>query len=559
MAMAARRLAGRCRVPSALMPPFCRPAHVARIQSYYEATRSIRTYNHHALADGVRAEFPGLRLGRGSGGGVSGDGGGGGGSGVGGGGGGSGQGGGGRSGGGGGGTTSGAAPPVFADGASGSQLHQGAIDAAVRQMRDGAANVGGGYGSSLACDRAVADARAAMADFFLCDPCEVVFGPSMTALAFHVARALERGARAPSESAIAHGWGASWIAAGANLVLDPFSHHANLSPWLRLAEACGAEVRWLPVAPAGASTGASAPSAGAPTPAALAGAFFSLDVSTEALAPLIDARTALVAVGAASNGCGSVHDVASLCAAAKELSSGGALTFVDAVHYAPHAALDVHQLGCDLLACSPYKFFAPHAGVLHGRAELLRALDFDRLSVQTDDLPCEANGGMSRAELGTQSYESLAGTTAAVDYLASLGARFGGADAAAPRRERLESGMHAIRAHENDLKRRFLEGAAAMGDGLRVLGHVDITPSALDARTPTFAVARRGMSGAHLASELVRQDVWCTAGNHYAQFWGAHSGGLANNDEGMCRIGFLHYNTVAEVDRVLGAIESARP
>ena len=516
---------------------FCRPQHVPNIQSYYEATRSIATYDHRGLAEGVRGEFPGLTPpgdggvgldGRGS---SSSGGGNGGGSG---------------SGGGGGGTTS-TGPPIFADGASGSQLHQSAIDAAVRQMQYGAANVGGGYGSSLLVDRAVGDARDAMSDFMNCAPHEVVFGPSMTSLTFHVARALERHAR------LRHAGGGDtllWPQAHANVVLDPFSHHANISPWVRMAEAVGAEVRWLPVV--GSATAAAAGSDAAATPVC------TLDARLDALSGLIDEHTALVAFGAASNGVGSVHDVPALCAAAKQLSSGGAHTFVDAVHYAPHVAVDVQALGCDILACSPYKFFAPHAGTLYGRESVLAALDADRLSVQTDELPCEENCNMSRMELGTQSYESLAGTTAAVDYLASVGTRFGGADEGASRRCRLESGWRAIGAHENEIKKRFLDGAAAMGDAVRVLGHVGTTRDALEARTCTFAVSRRGLSAAQFASALVKQNIWCTAGNHYAQFWGEHSGGMANDDEGMARIGFLHYNTLAEVDRVLEAIERCK-
>lgn len=269
---------------------------------------------------------------------------------------------------------------------------------------------------------------------------------------------------------------------------------------------------------------------------------------------MIDGRTSLVAVGAASNGVGTVHDVQAVCAAAAELSEGRAVSFVDAVHYAPHALVDVRALGCDFLACSPYKFFGPHSGVLFGRAELLAVLPVDNLAAQDDGLPRDANCHMSRWELGTQNFEALAGVTAAVDYLASVGPRFGGAEVGAPRRVRLDAAWRAIVAHERELKARFLEGAAAV-NGLRVLGVTDM--SRLELRTATFAVAKTGRAQAELCEALCARGIWCTAGNHYASFWEKYGGGLATVEEGMTRIGLLHYNTLEEVDRILRALDEA--
>ncbi|CAK0841979.1 unnamed protein product [Prorocentrum cordatum] len=256
-----------------------------------------------------------------------------------------------------------------------------------------------------------------------------------------------------------------------------------------------------------------------------------------------DIRAGLGSGGAASNGAGSVHDVRAVCARAEELSGGRALRYVDAVHYAPHGHVDVEAIGCDMLACSPYKFFGPHSGVLFGRSELLAELPVDRLDVQDDRLPCDDNCHMSRWEVGTQNHEALAGVVAAVDYLAGLGERFGGADAGAPRRDRLRYAWTAIQAHENELKVRFLEGAERV-HGLRVLGVTD--PGRVDFRTSTFAIAKDGMTAAELAERLCRRGVWCTAGNHYAGFWGDLSAGLATPDTGMARIGFLHYNTLED-------------
>ena len=286
------------------------------------------------------------------------------------------------------------------------------------QLRYGVANVGGDYKSSENVGIAVDSARAAMADLFNCAPAEVVFGPSMTMLTFHVARALE----------------ATLLQRGDEIVLDPLSHRANVSPWRRLAQKRGATVRWLPVANSGSDC--------------------SLDTA-DLSSVITPGRTKLVAVGAASNGTGSVHDVATVCAAA---SASGALSYVDAVHYAPHHLIDVHQWGCDFAVCSPYKFFGPHSGTLFGRRSLLEALDCDRLDLSDDGLPSADNCGMSRWELGTQNHEALAGVGAAVDYLASLGGRAGGgaADQPASRRKKLQAGFAAIEAHEDELKVRAL-------------------------------------------------------------------------------------------------------
>ncbi|CAE7812702.1 csd [Symbiodinium sp. CCMP2592] len=451
-------------------------------ETHYEAVRSLNSYDHHKLCETVRKEFPGLRSGLRD-------------------------------------------APVLADGASGSQLHESAIQAVQDQLTSGIANIGGAYESSSRAEAAVSAARLAMSDFLGgCEAQEVVFGASMTALVLHLARALgpalAKGTTSPPR----------------NIVLDPLSHGANVWPWLSLARRLGAEVevRWLPVKDLSLS--------------------LSLDTSDQALNKVIDRNTCFVAAGAASNGVGSIHDVQQLCQTAKELSEEKALTFVDAVHYAPHGRINVHRIGCDFLVCSPYKFFGPHAGVLFGRRRLLESLPADRLDCSDDSLPSMVNGNMSRWEVGTQNYEALAGVTAAVNYLADLGHRFGGASPSAPRPERLEAGWHAIEAHENDLKRRFLEGLQSIRT-VHLLGEPD--PSRIAHRTATFAVCKESLAPQELAMRLCSRGIWCTAGNHYAGFWEAHSDGLATNEEGMARLGLLHYNSLREVDRVLAALEDA--
>jgi len=307
--------------------------------------------------------------------------------------------------------------------------------------------------------------------------------------------------------------------------LDPMSHGANVWTWVQLAKACGAEVRWLSI-----------------------GDDLVLNSQPDVLSKVIDEKTRLVAVGYASNGVGSVHDVKAICATAESLSNGSALRFVDAVHYAPHGRVDVQDISCDFLACSPYKFFGPHSGVLYGRRHLLQTLSTDRLDVQDDGLPSDENCNMSRWEVGTQNHEAAAGIVAAVDYLAGLGDRFGGADSGTSRATRLDCAWRAIHAHESELKLCFLEGVAG-ARGLHLVGVAD--PAKAIQRTATFAVAKDGLTAEQLTNALCERHIWCTYGNHYAGFWSEHTGGVAQNDIGICRLGFLHYNTIEEVQEAV--------
>jgi cysteine desulfurase family protein (TIGR01976 family) len=399
---------------------------------------------------------------------------------------------------------------ILADGASGSQFHKTVIEGMVDQMTYGTANLGGNYASSRNAEKAMVNMRSAMADFLNCAGEEIALGASMTAVTYSVARALRNSV---------------WLRPGDNIVLDPMSHGANVWTWVQLANACGVEVRWLKV-----------------------GDGLVLDSGYDALSAVIDNNTRFVAVGYASNGVGSVHDVKAICAAAKELSNGRALRFVDAVHYAPHGRVDVQSIACDFLVCSPYKFFGPHSGILYGRKQLLETLAPDRLDCQTDALPTASNCNMTRWEVGTQSYETAAGITAAVDYIAGLGDRFGGTGRESSRATRLDCAWRAIAAHESDMKTAFLEGAAEVR-GLHILGVTDVAQEAK--RTATFAVAKDGLTAEELTDSLCEKGIWCTYGNHYAGFWSDHSNGLVTNDTGITRLGFLHYNTIAEVQEVV--------
>jgi cysteine desulfurase family protein (TIGR01976 family) len=247
-------------------------------------------------------------------------------------------------------------------------------------------------------------------------------------------------------------------------------------------------------------------------------------------------RTGLVAVTAASNALGTVPPVRRVADLAH---AAGALVFVDAVHYAPHRLIDVAALGADFLVCSAYKFYGPHTGVLWGREELLAGTETYRVVPAPD-------GGPGKWETGTQSFESLAGVGAAVEYLASLGD-------GPTRRERLRSGYAAIRAHEEALAVRFMKGVAGL-PGLRVYGLAD--PRRPGERTPTFALSVEGMPPADAARRLGEQGIYSWSGDYYAVGVMERLGVAGRG--GLLRIGFVHYNTAEEVDRVLAALAGLR-
>jgi cysteine desulfurase family protein (TIGR01976 family) len=380
-------------------------------------------------------------------------------------------------------------PAVYLDGPGGTQVPQRVIDAMVRFMERGGSNHGGPFVTSRETDAVHRSARFAIADLLGGSPSEIVFGQNMTSLTFAVSRSLAR----------------TWEE-GDEIVVTRLDHDANVSPWLLAARDRGVTVRWLDFDP---DDGCSLDATG-------------LD---EILGP----RTRLVAVTHASNATGTVVDVARVAAMAQAV---GALTYVDAVHHAPHYLIDVDALGIDFLACSAYKFFGPHTGVLWGRRELLESLDAYKVRPAPDDPP-------EKWETGTQSFESLAGVTAAVEYLASLGA-------GDHQRDRLTTAFKAIGEHEAALTGRFLDGVDAI-DGVRLYGIADQRP-----RTPTFAISVAGHSAQEVAEQLGKQGIFVWAGHYYAVEVMRRIGVLDLG--GLVRIGFVHYTTGSEVDRVLDAL-----
>lgn len=393
-------------------------------------------------------------------------------------------------------------PAVFADGPGGTQVTTGVVDAISSYLLHANANTHGAFVTSARTDGVIAAAQQAMADFLGCDPDEVVFGANMTSLTFALGRSIGRE-----------------LAPGDEIVLTRLDHDANFAPWQALEEQ-GAVIKIVDIDAEDCT----------------------LDMDD--LRHKITERTKLVAVGYASNAVGTINDVAEVVRLARTV---GALSFIDAVHYAPHGPLDVRALDCDFLACSPYKFFGPHAGTLYGKREHLQRLRPYKVRPATEALP-------GRWMTGTQSHEAMAGVTAAIDYLAELGRRTTN-DATAPeRRTHVLAAMHAIQAYERTLSEQLIGGLLAI-PGLTFYGIRE--PERFAWRTPTVAVRLEGFTPRELAERLGEQGIFTWDGNYYALNLAERLGVQAHG--GMLRIGFVHYNTPNEVERLLGALRELAP
>lgn len=382
---------------------------------------------------------------------------------------------------------------VYFDGPGGTQAVRGVGEAISDCLFHYNANEGGLFATSQECDRILADCHQALADFLGADDPECVFfGQNMTSLTFALSRAL------------GHTW-----RKGDEIVVTRLDHDANVTPWVLAARDAGAEVRMVDFRPADCT----------------------LDLDD--LRSKLSRKTKLVAVGAASNAVGTVNPVAEVARAAHEV---GALCFVDAVHYAPHRRIDVRGWDCDFVACSTYKFFGPHLGVMWGRRELLESLEPYKVRPATNELP-------GKWMTGTQNHEAIVGARAAVDYLAELGRQVGGPRLA--RSQALDQAFAAIGQHETNLLRQLLAGLAKMPD-LQLRGITDL--SRLEERVATIAFTHSRFTSRQLAQHLGECGIFTWHGNYYALNL-VEALGLV--DEGMLRVGMVHYNTAEEVDRLL--------
>lgn len=387
---------------------------------------------------------------------------------------------------------------VFLDGPAGTQVTQSVIDAISHYYCTCNANHGGQFATSRESDALTEQAHQALADFVGADDWkEIIFGANMTSLTFAFSRA------------VAQTW-----SEGDNIVVTRLDHDANVSTWALAARDRGVEVRYAEINKTDCT----------------------LDVTD--LKSKIDQRTRLVAVGLASNSSGSINPVEEITSYAKQFN---AQVFIDAVHYAPHRLIDVHEIGCDFLACSTYKFYGPHIGVLWAKSEILEGLEAYKVRPSATTIP-------EKWMTGTQNFASLCGSRAAVDYLADLGRTLAN-DGSLQRRQALQIAYQAIAVYEDRLCLRLLDGLASI-EGLQVYGITDI--SQLEKRVPTVSVTHPKLSASQLAFELGERGIFVWDGNYYALELTEQ---LGLEPEGMVRLGLVHYNTVEEVDRLLDALQ----
>ncbi len=386
-------------------------------------------------------------------------------------------------------------PAVFLDGPGGTQVPQRVIDAIADHLAHNNANTHGAYQTSRNTDHMIDEARAAMGDFLNCDADEIVFGANMTSLTFALSRALGRE-----------------LGPGDEIVLTLLDHDANFAPWKALEEK-GLTIRTVKFNEEDCT----------------------LDMQD--MADKIGKRSRLVAVGYASNAVGTINDVAEVVRLARQ---AGALSYIDAVHYAPHGAIDVRALDCDFLVCSTYKFFGPHMGVLYGKREHLKTLRPYKVRPNTDNIP-------NCWEWGTLNHECIAGIKACVDYWEELGRRAN--PAVATRRAAILAAHQAIHEHERKMTAKMIAGLLAI-PGLKLYGISD--PRRLENRCATFVVRIDPHTPLELATKLGERGFFTWDGNYYALNLTEQLD--VERRGGFLRIGLAHYNTMEEVEQMLAAL-----
>lgn len=386
-------------------------------------------------------------------------------------------------------------PTVFVDAPGGSQVPEPVIEAMAAYLRRSNANAHGAFVTSQETDGVIVEAHRAAADLLNADPDEVVFGPNATTLLFAITRSVAR-----------------TLGPGDEVVVTRLDHDANVRPWVLAAEDAGATVRW----------------------ADLREQDTTLDLGSFGAA--LSDRTKVVAFTLASNAVGTIPPAAELTRLVHERTP--AIVCCDGVHLAQHRRIDVRSIGADLVVCSPYKIFGPHLGILFGRRDLLSRLRPYKLRPADDALPFAF-------ETGTQNHEAFAGWIATVEYLADLGDA--DAESAASRAARVGRAFEtAIVPHEAELSRRFLRGLNDVPN-VRLFGIADLERA--DERTPTFAVRLGDQHPADTAKALAERGIFVWDGNYYALELMERLG--LEGSGGAVRIGFCHYNTTDEVDRVL--------
>ncbi|MBA3832856.1 MAG: cysteine desulfurase-like protein [Chthoniobacterales bacterium] len=378
---------------------------------------------------------------------------------------------------------------AYFDGPGGTQVASAVVKAMSDYLYNHNANMHWEYPSSNETDVMIANARAALADFLNASPEEIIFGQNMTSVTFHLSRALGRALKADDE-----------------VIVTELDHHSNVDSWRALEEERGVRIRVLPMKTE------------------------SGQLELEKLPHLFNKRTKLIALGAASNALGTINDIEHVVKVARE---AGVMSFIDAVHFAPHNLLDVKKIGCDFLACSAYKFYGPHIGVLYARKELLETIDFPKVKAA-------ANYGPERAETGTRSHEAIVGAGAAVNFMASLAE--GGS-----RRERLSAFFTELHLRDRKLTRALWRGLSE-GDGIEVYG-----PAPDRERTALVAFTVRGCPSREIAEELAKEAIFISHGNFLAATVVER---LGVAEQGLARAGCACYTTLEEVERLVAGVRA---
>jgi cysteine desulfurase family protein (TIGR01976 family) len=391
---------------------------------------------------------------------------------------------------------------AFLDGPGGTQVPRRVIDAVSDYYSNTNANAGGAFTTSELSDAISDEAHAAVADLLGAGSAdEIKFGYNMSTLTLHIGRSI----------------GAT-LGPGDEIVVTTLDHEANVSTWRAMAQDRGVTVHTVDIRED------------------------DVTLDLEDLESKLTPRTKLVAVGYASNAVGTINPVKEIVARAHEI---GALTYIDAVAYAPHGSIDVRDLDTDFLVCSAYKWFGPHLGALYGKAAVLDSLPAFKV------LPAH-----DRFETGTPAFESIAGTLAATDYLRDVGRSYGdvagapGASEASERRRELVAGMTAIVGYERELVGRLIDGLGAIV-GVTIHGITDAARAS--ERVPTVSLSIDGVAPRAAAESLGREGIYVWDGDFYATGLIERLGKAEVG--GVLRIGLVHYNTAAEVDRTLEALE----
>src|SRR5437667_5524059 len=376
---------------------------------------------------------------------------------------------------------------AYFDGPGGTQVPRAVVEAMNDYLYHHNANTHWAYPTSEETDAIIDSARSVLAELLNASPTEIVFGANMTTVTFHLARALGRSYERDNE-----------------ILVTELDHHANIAPWRTLEKECGVKVSMVKMIP---ETG---------------------ELDWNDFSRQLTGRTKLVAIGAASNALGTINDIKR---AGEMAHSLGAEIFVDAVHYAPHELIDVCDWNCDFLACSAYKFYGPHIGILYSRHDLLGSLDFPKLIPAPDSAP-------ERAETGTQNHEGIAGAAAALDFLASLAP-------GSTQRERLHAALRQLHERSDTLIRQLWNGLREI-ERVRLYG-----PPPGTARTPTIAFTVNGVPSIAVAQKLAKRGIFLSHGDFYAMTVVERLGQAAH---GLVRAGCACYTTPEEVERLLAGV-----